>query len=425
MQERLSEFAHIVRLMLLLRSESNTSANLQLCKHEHAQRVTFDSPSNDLTPLPSSMTCFAPHRFSLTDGSSPISNMRRSDSPQLQVCELACPSPRETGRTQPTVETMQLFKTPSRNHRYQLIPGRQGSSSPFHTPEDSSITAYVDLTASTTPATPHGIDQTKQTPGLSAGTIVAIVLSGLALISILIGTYAYASRRHKSRHDLRTSQGRRSPFYEDNVDDDDIEMQAQRHTRESLLGQQGQDQSKQQLKQQRQHQQHQHQQQPHHDEGAGMGYDDDEDGKEARIEVGTAKVVRIRRVPAGSVSITNIGRGKAPVPLGSSQSVRDVVSLPDLAWAETLTTGGGRRPGVVPNPMDTAAAATGTGTATGTALPVMPKPSTSSSSKSGSVRSKKVMQERSESRKAVKRKAIREWCARGSGGGLGPYSAAW
>lgn len=416
----------MVRLMLLLQPKGNTSASLQLCKHEHAQRVTFNYPSYNLAPLPSSMTCLAQHRFSLTDGSTAISNMRRSDSPQLQVCELACPSPRETGKTQPTVENMQLFKTQSTNHRYQLVPGRQGSSSPFHTSENSSITAYVDLTASTTPVAPHDIDQNKQTPGLSAGTIVAIVLSGLALISILIGTYAYASSRHKSRHDLRTSLGRRSPCYElDVADDDDIEMQAQRHTRESLLEQQDQDQSKHQLKQQRQHQQHQHQQRPHDDEGAGMGYDDDEDGKEARIEVGTAQVVRIRRVPAGSVSITNIGRGKAPVPLGSSQSVRDVVSLPDLAWAETLTTGGGRRPGVTPNPMGTAAAATGTGTATGTALPVVPKSSRSSSSKSGSVRSKKVLQERSESRKAVKRKAIREWCARGSGGGLGPYSGAY
>lgn len=165
-----------------------------------------------------------------------------------------------------------------------------------------------------------------------------------------------------------------------------------------------------------------------------MGYDDGEDGKRAWIEVGTAKVARIRRVPAGSVSIMNIGRGKAAVvPAGESQSVRDVFSLPDLAWAETLTTGGGRRPGaMVPisvPPMTASAsasasvtaAAAATATASGTDLPV----SSSKSSSSGSVRSKKGLQERSESRRAVKRKAIREWCARGSGGGLGPYSAAY
>jgi hypothetical protein len=197
--------------------------------------------------------------------------------------------------------------------------------------------------------------------------------------------------------------GRRSQYYEDgDVADDDIEMQAQRHTRESLLRQQEQNQS--------QHQ-HENQQYRYHHEGAGMGYDEEEeDGKEAWIEVGTAQVARMRRVPAGSVSITNIGRGKAPVPLGASQSVRDVGSLPDLAWAETLTTGGGRRPGVVPGPL--------VSSATATALPA-------SSPKSSSVRSEKVLQERSESRRAVKRKAIREWCARGSGGGFGPYSGAY
>lgn len=141
-----------------------------------------------------------------------------------------------------------------------------------------------------------------------------------------------------------------------------------------------------------------------------MGYDD-EGGKEAWIEVGTARMARIRHVPAGSVSITNIGRGKAPAPLGSSQSVRDVTSLPDLAWAETLTTGGGRRPGVVSAPVSAPVAA---------AAPATRAPSKSSSSERPT-----KLQERSESRRAVKRKAIREWCARGSGGGLGPYSAAY
>jgi hypothetical protein len=144
-----------------------------------------------------------------------------------------------------------------------------------------------------------------------------------------------------------------------------------------------------------------------------MGYDDEEDGREALIQVGTAQIARIRHVPAGSVSIMNIGRGKATVPLGSIKSVRDVGSLPDLAWAETLTTGGGRRPGVVPDPL-----APGSSSATTAALPM------SSSKSSSVVRPKKMLQERSESRRAVKRKAIREWCARGSGGGLGPYPGA-
>lgn len=334
---------------------------------------------------------------------------------------------------------MQKFRTPTRNHPYRFIPARQDSSPPFYALVGPSVTAFVGPTASySAPVRPQETNQDKQTSGLPVGTIVAIVFCVLVLIFLLIGVYAFASSRHKSGRDWRSVLGRSSQSYEDAVaiatDDDDIEMQAPRHKRDSLLQQQ--DHNKSQHTSHHEQQCQHHQQGPCHAEEAGMGYDDDEDGKRAWIEVGTAKVARIRRVPAGSVSMVNIGRSKAPVvPAGASQSVRDVFSLPDLAWAETLTTGGGRRPGVmvpisVP-PMTASASASATAaatatataasTASGTGLPV----SSSKSSSSSSVRSRKGLQERSESRRAVKRKAIREWCARGSGGGLGPYSAAY
>lgn len=295
---------------------------------------------------------------------------------------------------------LQLFRTPPRNHHhYRPAPTRRDSSQLFHALTEPSLTAYVDFVASTPLGQPESTNQDNQTSGLSAGTIVAIVFSGLILIFLLTGAYVCASSHHKSKRDRRSTFGRRS-HYEDEDDEQYIEMLRQRRTRQSQLGRLDEDQST-------------DQQQYQHQEGAGMGYDD-EDGKEARIEVGTARVVHIRRVPAGSVSIRNIGRGKVPAPLGSSQSVRDVVSLPDLAWAETLTTGGGRRPDVVSVP------------AAPTPPPPPPPPATrTSSKKSGSSERSKKLQERSESRRAVKRKAIREWCARGSGGGLGPYSAAY
>lgn len=330
--------------------------------------------------------------------------MRRGDSPQLQVCELACPSPRETASTQPTMATLHVCRTPPRNdrhHHQHLVPARRNSGPLIYASMEPSITAYVDPMASTPLGQGQNINQDRQTSGLPTGTIVAIIFSGLILIFLLTGAYTCASSHHRSSRDRRSTLGRRSHYYQD---DDDVEMQAQRHTRKTLLGQLNEDQS---TGQQQDH--------SYHHEGAGMGYDD-EDGKEAWVEVGTARVARLVRVPAGSVSIRNIGRGKipAPGPLGWSQSVRDVVSLPDLAWAETLTTGGGRRPDVVPAP------------AVAVAPPPPPPPPAARASckSSGSERSKKL-QERSESRRAVKRKAIREWCARGSGGGLGPYSAAY
>lgn len=297
---------------------------------------------------------------------------------------------------------LQLFRTAPRNrNHYHPVPTRRDSGQLLHALTEPSIAAYVDPVASTPLGQPEKIKQDNQTSGLSAGTIVAIVFSGLILIFLLTGAYVCASSHHK-RRDRRSIFGRRS-HYEDEDNEQDIEMLRQRRTRQSQLGRLDEDQST-----------DQHQYHPcDHQEGAGMGYDD-EDGKEARIEVGTARVARIRRVPAGSVSIRNIGRGKVPAPLGSSQSVRDVVSLPDLAWAETLTTGGGRRPDVVSVP------------AAPTPPPHSPPPATrTSSKKSGSSERSKKLQERSESRRAVKRKAIREWCARGSGGGLGPYSAAY
>lgn len=294
---------------------------------------------------------------------------------------------------------LQLFRN---HHHYRPAPTRRDSSQLFHAFTEPSLTGYVDPVASTPLGQPESKNQDNQTSGLSAGTIVAIVFSGLILIFLLTGAYACASSHHKSRRDRRSTFGRRSQ-YEDENGEQDIEMLRQRRTRQSQLGRLDEDQST---------DQHEHPSYQHQD-GAGMGYDD-EDGKETRIEVGTARVAHIRRVPAGSVSIRNIGRGKVPAPLGSSQSVRDVVSLPDLAWAETLTTGGGRRPDVVSVP------------AAPTPPPPPPPPATrTSSKKSGSSERSKKLQERSESRRAVKRKAIREWCARGSGGGLGPYSAAY
>lgn len=298
----------------------------------------------------------------------------------------------------------QLFRpTPRNRNHYHPVPTRRDSGQLLYTLTEPSITTHVDPVASTSPGQPENTNQDNQTSGLSAGTIVAIVFSGLILIFLLTGAYVCASSHHKSRRDRRSTFGRRG-HYEDEDGEEDLEMLRQRRTRQSQLGRLDEDQS---TDQQQYHSYH-------HQEGAGMGYDD-EDGKEARIEVGTARVARLRRVPAGSVSIRNIGRGKVPAPLGSSQSVRDVVSLPDLAWAETLTTGGGRRPDVVSVP----AAPT-------PPPPPPPPPATrTSSKKSGSSERSKKLQERSESRRAVKRKAIREWCARGSGGGLGPYSAAY
>lgn len=46
----------MVRPMLHFQSEGNITATLQLCKHEHAQRVTSNNPSYDLPSSPSSMT---------------------------------------------------------------------------------------------------------------------------------------------------------------------------------------------------------------------------------------------------------------------------------------------------------------------------------------------------------------------------------
>ncbi|KAG8158948.1 hypothetical protein KVR01_011391 [Diaporthe batatas] len=354
--------------------------------------------------------------------------MRRSESPQLQVCELACPSPRNTGKTQTTTETMQVFRTPNRNHPYRFLSARHDSSPLFYTLPPSAAISY------SAPVRAQDTGQDRQTSGLPAGTIIAIVFCVLILTFLVIGVYAFASSRPQSRRDWRSLLGSRSRTYEDAVattDGDDIEMQAPRHTKQSLLEQQDENQRQHVSHHEQQGQQvQQHEQDHYHGEGAGMGYDDGDDDKEARIEVGTAKVARIRRVPAGSVSITNIGRGKAAaVPVGASQSVRDVFSLPDLAWAETLTTGGGRRPGaMVPisfppmtGPAPAPARASAPAAGSGTAVPV----SSSSGSRSSSVRSKEGLQERSDSRRAVKRKAIREWCARGSGGGLGPYSAAY
>lgn len=302
---------------------------------------------------------------------------------------------------------LQLFKrsSPRNQHHHHLAPTRRNSSPLFYTLTEPSLTAYVDPAASTSLGQPQDVDQDSQNSGLPAGTIVAIVFSGLILIFLLTGAYACASSHHKSKRDRRSTLGRRNHYYQDDANDgdNDIEMQAQRHTRQTILGRLDEDQST-----------DQYQDNSYHHEGAGMGYDD-EDGKEAWIELGTARLAHIRRVPAGTVSIRNIGRGKAPAPLGSSKSVRDVVTLPDLAWAETLTTGGGRRPPVV---VSVPAAAP-------PAPAPPPPPATRTSSKSSGTERSKKLQERTESRRAVKRKAIKEWCARGSGGGLGPYSAAY
>lgn len=335
--------------------------------------------------------------------------MRRDDSPKLQVCELACPSQSETSRTEPNMATLQ-FKMPPKTHHRHLSPGRR------HTRPQSylSMEAMPVVRQSTTTSSPLGQyhdvvpDNNKKTADLPAGTIVAIVFSSLILIFILTGAYAWASPRYKSRRDRRSMLEERGHY------DDDIEMQAHSHTRESLLEQESE-----QVHQSGQH--HRHSYVHHEEDGVGMGYDDEEDGKEARIEVGTARVAHIRRVPAGSVSITNIGRSKGPVSLGSSKSVRDVVSLPDLAWAETLTTGGGRRPGIAPPPLPRPLPPS-TATAATTAIPLSATtPNLPTSVKKRQPSGK--LQERSESRRAVKKKAIMEWCARG--GGFGPYSAAY
>lgn len=311
--------------------------------------------------------------------------------------------------------TLQL-KAPPKNHHHRVVPDRKDARPQSSMSTETTRTVLQSIAASSILGEPHGADSDNQIAELPAGTIVAIIFSGLILTFILTGVYVCASARHKSRRDRRSTLGRRGHF------DDDIEMQAPGHTRESLLDQESERQSQSQYQHHdRYRHRHRH---PYHVDGAGMGYDD-ENGMEARIEVGTARVAHLKLIPAGTVSITNIGRNKGPVSLKSSlkssQSVRDVVSLPDLAWAESLTTGGGRRPGVAPfaagapPPPPLAAATRAT--------------STSCNKKTASTLSKerepsKKLQERSESRRAVKKKAIKEWCARGSGGILGPYSGA-
>ncbi|KAL1881854.1 hypothetical protein Daus18300_000907 [Diaporthe australafricana] len=319
--------------------------------------------------------------------------------------------------------TLQL-KTPPKNNHHRFVPDRQDARPQFEMSTETTRTVLQSTAASTTLGEPHGADSNNQIVELPAGTIVAIIFSGLILTFILTGVYVYASARHKSRRDQRSTLGRRGHL------DDDIEMQTPGHNRESMLDQESERQRQRQSQYQhhdRYRHQHRH---PYHFDGAGMGYDD-EDGMEARIEVGTARVAHFKLIPAGTVSITNIGRTKDPVSLKSSQSVRDVVSLPDLAWAESLTTGGGRRPGVAPfaaaaappSPPPPRAAASRATSISSKTISTSSKKTTSTSSKEREP--SKKLQERTESRRAVKRKAIKEWCARGSGGSLGPYSGAY
>ncbi|ROV92653.1 hypothetical protein VSDG_06581 [Cytospora chrysosperma] len=77
--------------------------------------------------------------------------------------------------------------------------------------------------------------------------------------------------------------------------------------------------------------------------------DEDEDELEAghggrgearAAETGTARVAHL--VARGAVSMVDIRRRTPPSLLPSSRTVRDISSLPDLAWAQSLTTGGGR-----------------------------------------------------------------------------------
>ncbi|KAI3396430.1 hypothetical protein diail_12150 [Diaporthe ilicicola] len=298
--------------------------------------------------------------------------------------------------------TLQL-QTPPKNHKHHLVPGRQD------TRPQPCMSREIKRTTGQNPAASSPMGQTNGTTG-PVGQIAELPAG------------AYVWVRHKSRRDRRNTLGRRGHF------DGDIEMQAPRHIRESLLDEEREHHSQNQSQSQshyRHHERHRHRYPyPYLIDGAGMGYDD-EDGKEAGIEVGTARVAHFKLVPAGAVSIRNIGWSKgSPLSLMSSGSVRDVVSLPDLAWAETLTTGGGRRPGIAP-------------AAPAAPLPSPPllAPSTtrtsstetcSSSSRNGGPREpSRKLQERSESRRAVKKKAIKEWCARGSGGSLGPYAGAY
>ena len=235
----------------------------------------------------------------------------------------------------------------------------------------------------------------------NAGMIFAILVSLSTLTPMIItGFYACASphRRFSSNYDSDTTT--------DTIFDHDAEMKAR-------AGAPGQE-----------------QQQPKGDgqrEAAHMEAErcslgehttqHDEEGEEGKegggdtiaVETGTARVAQL--VTPGTISMVDIRR-RDPRPLKSSRSVRDVSSLPDLAWAQSLTTGGGRSAASVD-----------------AVKPVKSvefvDPSQVPTKSNGAAAATKMPPKKKGLRKLVTKRTVREWCERGMGagpGGFGPYA---
>ncbi|ROW06200.1 hypothetical protein VMCG_04576 [Cytospora schulzeri] len=155
--------------------------------------------------------------------------------------------------------------------------------------------------------------------------------------------------------------------------------------------------------------------------------DEGEEGKEVNtVETGTARVAHL--VARGSVSMVDIRR-RTPRFLPSSRTVRDIASLPDLAWAQSLTTGGGRTVVSVTTSESTSALVSSVpisrGDLGGDADKKEGSTKTATTSSSSSSSSK-----RKGFRKMVKKNKVREWCERGMGmgmgsGGFGPYAGMY
>lgn len=156
------------------------------------------------------------------------------------------------------------------------------------------------------------------------------------------------------------------------------------------------------------------------------------------VETGTARVAHL--VARGAVSMVDIRRRRKPrAALPSSQTVRDISSLPDLEWAQSLTTGGGRSAvvsgltsaGSAGLPVQSCAAPT-RGTKLGDGDDVVggrkKEEETLSSSRASSSKSSKESK-RKVLRKMVGRNRVKEWCERGmgmsNGGGFGPYAGMY
>ncbi|KAK7749788.1 hypothetical protein SLS53_000367 [Cytospora paraplurivora] len=146
-------------------------------------------------------------------------------------------------------------------------------------------------------------------------------------------------------------------------------------------------------------------------EGGEEEVDEHEEGADP-VDMGIARVAHI--VTPGTVSMVEIRRRK-PGPLMPSRSVRDVASLPDLAWAQSLTTASGRSVASVASvaSMDSGKSVRVPQTL-GDANKKVPSPPTTTI----------TLTKRKRSRKLLKKKKVKEWCERGMGMGSASASAS-